>query len=500
MPTIEESPLSNEKPEGNISSRTRARRRNMFQLNGIWMIIMAILNLLMGCYGSGIPIPDNLCPLSLDTDHMLRSISSVETLVDKLQTPALSRWETVGSIDLFGDQGIGSYQLIDTNLGTGEKSLDECKINQASEILQLYTNKQVLLPEIMAILGRLNKTMILQQTDFMKEKSSFTATNYKDGKLVVAFERSHKSRGVTWDESAVTALTEKIVKSMEGGFILLNPSPNPALGTQLIDPDVVNTIAKFTKDVFVPCLRPKLERSNYMRQALQAFKKVDPSLAELKRRVEALVANSTQPRLQHLDCIPVRAQLNIKSIKLDEMLDFNSMGFITFLKKLEKWKSRFVGQLKRFEQSERGHGEIFKSGSLKIYISQLFTESWGTKNLIIILHMCGATMFAVSVLFYCGTRKCIKDNMHHLFKLYHWLTSRTSQNQENQGYNLPPEQYQQPGYSQATASPDRPQSSSSIEMQDVAAPTRPHRRQQAITYQPQTYNNENSGYSGLSIT
>ena len=186
------------------------------------------------------------------------------------------------------------------------------------------------------------------------------------------------------------------------------------------------------------------------------------------------------------------------------MLDFNSMGFITFLKKLEKWKSRFVGQLKRFEQSERGHGEIFKSGSLKIYISQLWTESWGTKNLIIILHMCGATMFAVSVLFYCGTRKVCRENRHHWMQIFgriwHYFCARTSQNQENQGYNLPPEQYQQPGYSQATASPDRPQSSSSIEMQDVAAPTRPHRRQQAITYQPQTYNNENSGYSGLSIT
>ena len=182
------------------------------------------------------------------------------------------------------------------------------------------------------------------------------------------------------------------------------------------------------------------------------------------------------------------------------MLDFNSMGFITSLKKLEKWKSRFDGQLKRFEFAQRGQGEIFKSGSLKIYISQLYTESWGTKNLIIILHMCGATMFAVSVLFYCGTRKFVRDNMHHLLKLWHYLSNRTSQNQENQGYNLPPEQYQQPGYSQATASPDRAQPSSSIEMQDVAAPTRPHRRQQAITYQPQTYNNENSGYSGLSVT
>ena len=183
---------------------------------------------------------------------------------------------------------------------------------------------------------------------------------------------------------------------------------------------------------------------------------------------------------------------------------FNSIGFVTFLKRLETWKSRFIEQLQRFELAQRGQGQIFKSGSVYIYISQLWTDYFGTKNLIIILHMLGATMFVISICFYCGTRKFCRENRHHWMKpvlvLWHCLCDRTGQNQVNQEYNLPTEQYQQPGYSQATASPDRAQPSSSIEMQDVAAPTRPHRRLQAITYQPQTYNDGNSGYSGLSVT
>ena len=105
--------------------------------------------------------------------------------------------------------------------------------------------------------------------------------------------------------------------------------------------------------------------------------------------------------------------------------------------------------------------------------------------------MCGATMFVVSVVFYCGTRKFCREHRQHWMKpvlvLWHCLCDRTGQNQVNQGYNLPPEQWQQeqqPGYSQ------------SIEM---TAPTRPQRRLQAITYQPQTNNDEGSGYSGLTV-
>ena len=186
------------------------------------------------------------------------------------------------------------------------------------------------------------------------------------------------------------------------------------------------------------------------------------------------------------------------------MPGFNSIGFVTFLKKLEKWKSRFVGQLERFELVPRGQGQVLKSGSIYIYISQLWTDYFSTKNLIIILHMLGATMFIISICFYCGTRKFCRENRHHWLKpvlvLWHCFCDRTSQNQVNQEYNLPPEQYQQqPGYSQSAALPHRAQSGSSIEMQDMTAPIRPQRRLQAITYQPQTYCDENSGYSGLTI-
>ena len=178
-------------------------------------------------------------------------------------------------------------------------------------------------------------------------------------------------------------------------------------------------------------------------------------------------------------------------IHFDKIPGFNSIGFVTFLKKLEKWKSRFVGQLERFEFAPRGQGQIFKSGSVYIYISQLWTDYFSTKNLIIILHMLGATMFVISICFYCGTRKFCRENRHHWMKpvlvLWHCLCDRTGQNQVNQWYNLPPEQCQQeqqPGYSQ------------SIEM---TAPIRPQRRLQAITYQPQVYNEDNSGYSGLTV-
>ena len=115
--------------------------------------------------------------------------------------------------------------------------------------------------------------------------------------------------------------------------------------------------------------------------------------------------------------------------------------------------------------------------------------------------MLGATMFIISICFYCGTRKFCRENRHHWMKpvlvLWHCLCDRTGQNQVNQEYNLPPEQYQQqPGYSQSAALPQRAQAESSIEM---TAPIRPQRRLQAITYEPQTNNAEGSGYSGLTV-
>ena len=97
--------------------------------------------------------------------------------------------------------------------------------------------------------------------------------------------------------------------------------------------------------------------------------------------MKALVANSTLPRQEQLDCIPVRAELNIKSMNLDKTPGYNSIGFVTLLKGLEKWKSRFVGELERFELAPRGQGQILQSGSVYIYISQLLRDHLAQKIL-----------------------------------------------------------------------------------------------------------------------
>ena len=121
----------------------------------------------------------------------------------------------------------------------------------------------------------------------------------------------------------------------------------------------------------------------------------EPSLGELKRRVRALVANSTQPTQEKSNCVPIRAEVNTRSINLDKIPGYNS---IRIVKKLEKWKRRFIEELVRFEFAPLGKGQVLKSGSLYIYISQLWTDQFSTKNIIIILHLMGTTMFVVSIL------------------------------------------------------------------------------------------------------
>ena len=146
-----------------------------------------------------------------------------------------------------------------------------------------------------------------------------------------------------------------------------------------------------------------------------------------------------------------------------------------------------------------------KSGSLYIYISQLWTDQFSTKNLIIILHMIGVCLFTISICFYCGTRRFCRENRDVWLKpicvVIHCLCDRTSQDQPSSlptqearrdEYNLPPRQYQ---LQQSATSPHTAQTS--IEMQDLSTPTRPQRR--AITYEPRPYNENVNGYSALTI-
>ena len=321
--------------------------------------------------------------------------------------------------------------------------------------------------------------------------------------LMAALKKNHLARNVPWNTDAFKKLTDIITKTVLQGFVLITLEDK---GVKLIDPDIVGTTAKFRQQVFVPCLKAKVGQRSFFRQSLQAFMASEPSLRELKRRVEALVANSTQVTQEKSNCVPIRAEVNTRPVNLDKSPGYNS---IQIVKKLEKWKRQFIQELVRFEVSPLGEGWVFKSGSLYIYISQLWTERFSTKNLIIILHMIGLFLITISICFYCGTRRFCRENrdvwLRPICLVAHCLCDRTNQGQPSpppthearRDDYLPPGQYQlQQRHSQSAISPHGAQTNS-IEMQDMFAPTRPQRR--AITYEPRPYNENVNEYSALTV-
>ena len=314
---------------------------------------------------------------------------------------------------------------------------------------------------------RINKTVILDT------RIAKMTTSYKDRMLLDALEQSYHAAGMTWNQDAVTAIGEIIKKSVGEGFVLLKDLDK---GVQLADPDLVNTEKKFKEKVFVPCIKRKNEQKSYIQQTLETFRQVGPSLAELKERVRDLRANSTDG---DDDCIPVRSEPAVSAPVQ------KAVKFMTFLKRVEDWKRRFVKELHKFEVAPRGSGEIMQSGSVGIYLAQLWRSDFGTKNLIVVLHMLGLFTMAISLTVYCASRKCCKERrstwMRPVYALLHCLC-------EKAGPATPP-----PPRHEYSAPPDQNQAIQAIDMQQYNnVPTRPPR---AIMYRPDSSGN----YAGLVI-
>ena len=114
---------------------------------------------------------------------------------------------------------------------------------------------------------------------------------------------------------------------------------------------------------------------------------------------------------------------------LDIHKTYNStQNILTFVNKLKLWKDEFVSQLETFELAPRGSGEILKSGNLWIYLSQLWTEDFKIKNMIILFNLIGFSTFTISLFVWIYTRKCCRENNNWLKPLssqMHCLCDRT---------------------------------------------------------------------------